>query len=107
VSADKQTTLHRTPNCLVVHLKRFQNASGGKIQTHIRFDEHLDLTQHLSGASIEQHAAYSLYGVLVHVGSSASSGHYYCFAKVLPRHPNCMRRKFCRSPPAMLYPQAL
>jgi len=89
VSADKQMTLHRTPNCLVVHLKRFQNASGGKIQTHIRFDEQLDLTQHLSGGSVERHATYRLYGVLVHVGFSASSGHYYCFAKVPPpRHPN-------------------
>jgi hypothetical protein len=81
VTADKQMTLHRTPNCLVVHLKRFANAHGGKIQTHIRFDEALDLSPHLSGDSVEQQAHYRLYGVLVHAGFSASSGHYYCFAK--------------------------
>eukprot|EP00241_Pyramimonas_parkeae_P017198 CAMPEP_0114284592 /NCGR_PEP_ID=MMETSP0059-20121206/4731_1 /TAXON_ID=36894 /ORGANISM="Pyramimonas parkeae, Strain CCMP726" /LENGTH=664 /DNA_ID=CAMNT_0001405425 /DNA_START=649 /DNA_END=2643 /DNA_ORIENTATION=- len=81
VPADKQFTVHRAPNVLVLHLKRFENAFGGKIQRHVAFQEVLNLSGHMSTTSPDSNVCYRLYAVLVHSGTSAYSGHYYCFAK--------------------------
>ena len=75
---------------------------GSKIRSHVQFNHTLELAPYCSdnanvkvrghragcacgGCSravcLSQSARYSLYGVLVHLGSSTHSGHYYSFVK--------------------------
>ncbi|RYR25725.1 hypothetical protein Ahy_B02g059709 isoform A [Arachis hypogaea] len=79
VWALKQLTVHKAPYVLTIHLKRFHvHNPGQKIKKKVWFDCALDLKPFVSG-SYEGDVKYSLYGVLVHSGSSTHSGHYYCY----------------------------
>lgn len=78
--ATKRLTIHRPPNCLVVHLKRFLMSRSGKIDTYVRFPLTLDLSNFVSDTCAPP-PAYHLYAVLVHAGRSCHSGHYFSFAK--------------------------
>ncbi|RYR76829.1 hypothetical protein Ahy_A01g001363 isoform B [Arachis hypogaea] len=81
VRALKQLTVHKAPYVLTIHLKRFHaHNPGQKIKKKVRFDCALDLKPFVSG-SYEGDVKYSLYGVLVHSGSSTHSGHYYCYVR--------------------------
>jgi len=67
------------PAVLQLHLKRFSiNVHGKSVKYNgpLQFTETLDLTQY-SDAS----AVYKLYGVVVHLGSSLASGHYYAYIR--------------------------
>ncbi|KAM0020573.1 putative ubiquitinyl hydrolase 1 [Helianthus debilis subsp. tardiflorus] len=81
VKALKQLTIHKPPNVLTVHLKRFgSHVSGQKIDKKIQFGPTLDLKPFVTGP-YDGDLKYTLYGVLVHAGWSTHSGHYYCFVR--------------------------
>ncbi|KAJ7555176.1 hypothetical protein O6H91_05G025200 [Diphasiastrum complanatum] len=80
-TARKQMSLHQAPNVLVIQFKRFENIFGGKIDRHIGFEEQLQLSPYMSKSSKDLWPDYTLYGVLVHVGGSQFSGHYYAYVK--------------------------
>ncbi|KAK7388365.1 hypothetical protein VNO78_23181 [Psophocarpus tetragonolobus] len=81
VRALKQLTIHKAPYVLTIHLKRFHaHDPGQKIKKKVQFGCALDLKPFVSG-SYDADVKYSLYGVLVHSGSSTHSGHYYCYVR--------------------------
>lgn len=111
VRALKKLTIHKAPNVLTIHLKRFgSHASGQKIGKQVEFEPELNLKpyvtdplvscwfllsefvmleiarRHLKVCSHVSHfqegdLKYTLYGVLVHAGYGTHSGHYYCFIR--------------------------
>ncbi|XP_057421466.1 ubiquitin carboxyl-terminal hydrolase 23 [Lotus japonicus] len=81
VRALKQLTIHKAPYVLTIHLKRFHaHDPGQKIKKKVQFGCALDLKPFVSG-SYDEDLKYSLYGVLVHSGSSTHSGHYFCYVR--------------------------
>ncbi|RKP34582.1 hypothetical protein BJ085DRAFT_18031, partial [Dimargaris cristalligena] len=96
VEARKQLTIYQTPEVLTIQLKRFDFGhsmfGGGKINKHIEYPETLDLAPYISPSrkGVEMNTRYSLYGVLVHSGSSCHSGHYYCYIKATSGAWYCM-----------------
>ncbi|KAF1887570.1 hypothetical protein Lal_00040624 [Lupinus albus] len=81
VRALKQLAIHKAPYVLMIHLKRFfAHDPGLKIKKKVHFGCALDLKPYVSG-SYDGDVKYSLYGVLVHSGSSTHSGHYYCYVR--------------------------
>lgn len=78
--ARKQTTIYNAPENLIIHLKRFHFAGkSSKLTKPVEFEQRLDLGQYMSPG--RPSGIYKLVGVLVHQGSSASTGHYYAFGK--------------------------
>lgn len=75
--ANKQFIIKAPPLILTLHLKRFTNA-GKKDMTHVKFQEKINLCPYML---IPENAIYNLYAVLVHIGYSCRSGHYYCYIK--------------------------
>lgn len=83
VEAKKWFTFHTTSNILTFQFKRY-SVLGGKVTRHIAFSERLNMRPYMS----DRHGdpiGYLLYAVLVHDGSSTSSGHYYCYVRA-PNH---------------------
>ncbi|XP_042064832.1 uncharacterized protein LOC121808418 isoform X2 [Salvia splendens] len=81
VKASKQLTVHKAPQVLAVHLKRFSSyAPGQKVDKRVAFEPTLDLKPFVSDP-YDGDLKYTLYGVLVHYGWSTHSGHYYCFVR--------------------------
>ena len=78
--ATKQLKYRRLPLVLVVHLKRF-SPYGDKISKRVEYPKELNMKPFTSNKDGEEDFMYDLYGVLVHAGNYASSGHYYCFIK--------------------------
>ena len=88
VRARKQLSIASAPRFLTVHLKRFSFGSSmfgsGKISSHVAFDSEWDVTRFMSKQRAHAPTTrYQLYAVLVHEGSSTSSGHYYCYVRAL------------------------
>ncbi|KAF3622043.1 Ubiquitin carboxyl-terminal hydrolase 20 [Capsicum annuum] len=82
VSIEKQLMLYNAPSVAVFHLKRFQNDSSivQKVDKHISFPLELDLLPYTENIqSYNEEMKYDLYAVIVHAGSTSSSGHYYSF----------------------------
>jgi ubiquitin carboxyl-terminal hydrolase 36/42 len=93
--ATKKYSIRTAPNVLVVHLKRFDFSSAGKLSHFVSYPEQLslknfvstDLLTTFSGSSNDskekllQNVSYKLYGVLVHLGHTSHSGHYYSYVK--------------------------
>ncbi|KAG7669561.1 hypothetical protein Ndes2526B_g05900 [Nannochloris sp. 'desiccata'] len=80
--ATKQLCLHRLPDALILHVKRFKHGGAGgggdKLTTDVVFPLHsLDLSNHLSPESPHplQECLYDLYAISYHTGSLAG-GHY-------------------------------
>lgn len=69
----KQYYLFRTPNILIIQLKRFR-ANGSKISTSIQVPARLDLSGSPYNKSSD--ALFHLYGYISHFGGTTSSGHY-------------------------------
>lgn len=73
--ATKKSTIDRSPETLIVHLKRFKfnGNSSSKLKQSISYEKYLDLSEYSSiGSSLK----YQLISVIVHEGRSISSGHY-------------------------------
>ncbi|KAF1742112.1 hypothetical protein MXB_2343, partial [Myxobolus squamalis] len=80
VVAKKKVDIEKCPKFLIIQLKRFHfdGKSYSKNSKHINFYEELDITPYVLNGD---ESKYSLYGVIVHQGSTCSSGHYYAYAK--------------------------
>jgi len=87
VKAKKKLCLHKPPNILTIHLKRFSsNGVFGnfcKNSDHIVYNEFLDMTNFFSKKSSfkKGNNNYQLYGVIAHLGSFLNTGHYVCYVK--------------------------
>ncbi|PHT39805.1 hypothetical protein CQW23_18659 [Capsicum baccatum] len=82
VSIKKQLMLYDAPSVAIFHLKRFQNDGSvvGKVDKHVSFPLELDLLPYTdNNQTNNEQMKYGLYAVIVHAGSTSSSGHYYCF----------------------------
>ncbi|CAG9331409.1 unnamed protein product [Blepharisma stoltei] len=75
--ACKQFIIKSPPLILTLHLKRFTN-EGKKDMTHVKFPEKLNFQPYLL---MPEQSIYELYAVLVHMGYSSRSGHYYSYIK--------------------------
>lgn len=88
VAATKQFRIDKTPNTLVLHLKRFQfGGFTGKLKNQVKYPERLDLCNWTKN---KEASPYKLHAVLVHAGSSAQCGHYYCFVRSATGAWHCM-----------------
>lgn len=70
------------PLVLTVHLKRFDNAMMriNKINRHINYSETLSLRPYVSDQTSDP-LNYELQGIVIHMGYSCGSGHYYSYVK--------------------------
>ncbi|XP_067118566.1 ubiquitin carboxyl-terminal hydrolase 36 isoform X2 [Centruroides vittatus] len=82
VSAQKRFTVHRPPNVATFQFKRFDynRMFGGKITKHVSYPEKLDLRPYMSDTKGGP-VIYRLNAVLVHLGPSCNSGHYFCYVR--------------------------
>jgi len=70
--------IHKLPNVLVIHLKRFSYGNMfAKITKPVQFSAEMLVPYGEKGK-----AKYELYGVVVHHGHSTHSGHYIAYVKV-------------------------
>jgi len=81
VDVTKRFSIDTPPHLMVFQLKRFEFSQGsrGKIVKPVTFGPSLDLARFTSNPEVE--AEYRLYGVIVHSGQSAKSGHYFTFIR--------------------------
>uniref|UniRef100_A0A7N0U042 Ubiquitin carboxyl-terminal hydrolase n=1 Tax=Kalanchoe fedtschenkoi TaxID=63787 RepID=A0A7N0U042_KALFE len=88
VSMEKQFMIDKAPLVASFHLKRFKNDGIGveKISKRIGYPLSLNLQPYTVGHPEHNQAelVYDLYAVIVHMGSSSNSGHYYCFVRSSP-----------------------
>ncbi|KAK6140653.1 hypothetical protein DH2020_025602 [Rehmannia glutinosa] len=87
VSVEKQLLLDQAPSVAVFHLKRFK--SDGyfvqKLDKHVAFPLDLDLLPFTGNSKKnDMELKYVLYAIVVHVGLTSTSGHYYCFIRLSP-----------------------
>jgi len=76
VAATKKFSLERTPAALCIQLKRF-NGCGHKLGKNIQISEDLNLQKFLSkSGDYNQSCKYRLVSMVMHLGGSASGGHY-------------------------------
>lgn len=82
VTAKKKFTVFKAPNVATFQLKRFDSDRifGGKITKYISYPEEFDLRPYMSDTT-KSSIKYQLSAVLVHVGHSSNSGHYFCFIR--------------------------
>ena len=79
--AIKRTSLVKIPPMfLLIHLKRFNNNSE-KILKKIKLDKNLDLKYYFSEINNDNDSNYEIYAVIVHIGVTISSGHYYVYVR--------------------------
>jgi len=83
VPAIKRYTLHKASKILLINLKRFEYGKNSHKLSHlVRYPEYLNVKSYMSEEnSNDQTLNYRLYAVLVHVGSSMHSGHYYSYVR--------------------------
>jgi ubiquitin carboxyl-terminal hydrolase 36/42 len=85
VRATKKYSLQTAPNTLVVHLKRFDFTYSGKLSHFVTYPETLGLKTLVAdsdqSAATLKSVTYKLYGVLVHLGYTSHSGHYYSYVR--------------------------
>ncbi|KAG8374615.1 hypothetical protein BUALT_Bualt10G0013900 [Buddleja alternifolia] len=87
VTIEKQLAFDQAPSVAAFHLKRFKNDGCfvQKIDKHVAFPLDLDLLP-FTCTSKENIAElkYVLYAIVVHIGLTSTSGHYYCFIRLSP-----------------------
>jgi len=84
VRARKRLLIHKSPTCLVLHLKRFRMGFHGKINKPIKFDTSLNLRPYMSSTAVAGEVpVYDLRAVIVHLDKQniAFSGHYVAYVK--------------------------
>lgn len=74
--ATKKSTIDRSPETLIIHLKRFKfnGNSSSKVKQSVSYPKYLDLTDFTTNKA--EPSRYQLLSVIVHEGRSISSGHY-------------------------------
>ncbi|KAH9624342.1 hypothetical protein KSS87_007399 [Heliosperma pusillum] len=84
VQRKKQLLLDRTPAIAAFHLKRFKS-DGEKIDRMVKYPLELELDSYTKDPRVDnEDLKYELYGFVVHVGSSSTSGHYYSYIRTSP-----------------------
>lgn len=80
--AEKRFTVFRAPNVATFQLKRFDynRIFGGKITKQISYPETLNLRPYMSESRGDP-INYRLFAVLVHLGGTSNSGHYFCYVR--------------------------
>ena len=83
VPAMKRYTLHKASKILLINLKRFEfGKNSHKLSHPVRYPEFLNVSEYMSDDKADdQSLNYRLYAVLVHVGSSMHSGHYFSYVR--------------------------
>ncbi|KAF8032565.1 hypothetical protein BT93_D1466 [Corymbia citriodora subsp. variegata] len=87
VSMEKQLLLDEEPSVAVFHLKRFKSDGFNveKLDKHVDFPLELDLQSYTGGSQDHNvELKYQLYAVVVHIGISPTSGHYFSFVRSSP-----------------------
>lgn len=86
VPVEKQLMLDQAPSVATLHLKRFK--SDGiyveKIDKKVEYPLELDLKPYSTSADGNEELRYELLAVVVHVGLSSISGHYFCYIRTAP-----------------------
>lgn len=83
--AEKGVRLKQSPPILLLHLTRFDfsmQLGESKVCSEWAYYSTLDLSPympHCAGDPTKTH--YTLYSVLVHMGTNTGNGHYYCFVR--------------------------
>ncbi|XP_015785624.1 probable ubiquitin carboxyl-terminal hydrolase 16 [Tetranychus urticae] len=82
VMATKRFTVYKPPNVATIQFKRFDynRIYGGKITKKIAYPETFNIRPFMSDSKGSP-ILYKLNAVLVHLGSTSNSGHYYCYIK--------------------------
>ncbi|CAF3760518.1 unnamed protein product [Rotaria socialis] len=83
VPAVKRYTLHKASKILLINLKRFEFGKNSHKLSHlVRYPEYLNVKSYMSEENANDPSLnYRLYAVLVHVGLSMHSGHYYSYVR--------------------------
>lgn len=92
VRATKKYSIQTAPNVLVVNLKRFDFTYAGKLTHFVTYPETLSLKTFIAENESPiitddnesytlRNITYKLYGVLVHLGYTSHSGHYYSYVR--------------------------
>ncbi|XP_021768192.1 ubiquitin carboxyl-terminal hydrolase 36-like [Chenopodium quinoa] len=87
VKVEKQLILDQAPSVAALHLKRFKSdgVMVEKIDKKVAFPLELDLGPYTKGSNNgNEDLKYELFAVVVHVGISSTSGHYFCFIRTDP-----------------------
>ncbi|CAA0825472.1 Ubiquitin carboxyl-terminal hydrolase 20 [Striga hermonthica] len=87
VSIEKQLSFDQAPTVALFQLKRFKNDGClvHKIDKHVAFPLVMNLQPFTSGGNNSTvELKYVLYAVVVHVGMTSTSGHYYSFIRLSP-----------------------
>lgn len=87
VLVEKQFMLDQAPSVAAFHLKRFKTEGSfiQKVDKHVEFPLQLDLQSYTSGSQDNKvELKYDLYAVVVHIGFSSTSGHYFSFIRSSP-----------------------
>lgn len=81
VKATLQLQLEKLPTVLVINLKRFAYHDGStiKLKKYIKFPRVLKLDESYITQNLVKRKSYRLFGVVVHRGMQADSGHYICY----------------------------
>uniref|UniRef100_A0A3Q4GYN1 Ubiquitin carboxyl-terminal hydrolase n=1 Tax=Neolamprologus brichardi TaxID=32507 RepID=A0A3Q4GYN1_NEOBR len=82
--AQKQLMVHKLPQVLRLHLKRFRWSGRNhreKIGVHVSFDQLLNMEPYCCREPSPKHFLYELSAVVMHHGKGFGSGHYtaYCY----------------------------
>uniref|UniRef100_A0A1I7T741 Ubiquitin carboxyl-terminal hydrolase n=1 Tax=Caenorhabditis tropicalis TaxID=1561998 RepID=A0A1I7T741_9PELO len=81
-TCSKQMFIKKLPEVLCLHIKRFRENGGGKIDTLIEFPvTGLSVDDFLTEDSDEPPCTYELQSIIVHIGYGCSSGHYIAFGR--------------------------
>ncbi|KAG2653176.1 hypothetical protein PVAP13_1NG435300 [Panicum virgatum] len=85
VCKNKQLTLHRAPDVIAFHLKRFTTLDNSveKIDKHVSYPLEVDLKRFHSNPDTAGELKYDLYGVVEHSGLP-NYGHYVCSIRSSP-----------------------
>jgi ubiquitin carboxyl-terminal hydrolase 36/42 len=85
VCKNKQLTLHRAPDVIAFHLKRFTTIDNSveKIDKHVSYPLEVDLKPFHSNPDTAGELKYDLYGVVEHSGLP-NYGHYVCSIRSSP-----------------------
>ncbi|RLM80365.1 hypothetical protein C2845_PM12G23920 [Panicum miliaceum] len=85
VCKNKQLTLHRAPDVIAFHLKRFTTIDNSieKIDKHVSYPLEVDLKPFHSNPDTVGELKYDLYGVVEHSGLP-NYGHYVCSIRSSP-----------------------
>lgn len=90
-SSNKKILIKRTPNHLIIQLKRFifHNGKYVKYSNKINCPLNLDIDKYVNNDDEYKKTKYELYGIVNHIGSM-SGGHYYAFCKTRSKKWVCL-----------------